>query len=484
MDRAVKAGERWTTFIFDGIDCADMGVYSVTNSGTYATPLTASFTDKKTTVTAYDGQYYYGTQITGQKFTMNMFAENLSVKELAKLKAWLSPRHLGKIIFSDQPFKYYMVKPTALSELGAYPLTDIQTPENSVIGDFLEGNIVYTGKFTVTFETVGSAYGYGLSYFRDDLIYDALNYYGSGVYPENYYYDSGLLYKDMCPKMNWNIDADASEQPIPIYNPGDAIAYPKFTVNLDSVAGNGAVISFKNKTTGDSIAVDVHGLSGEIVIDFTEESVICNNMAYYGRMIGNAISIKPKTEVIEIPDTLAQDVEDFYIREYDTIYVEDNIAYINPLALTVQDDWVDNYYFCINYNGGSMITGVDLVNNTLTLDPDVTTYDIPDATEERPAGFECNYLGEYASLDEIESVASKDLGNVAQAQGQWYIYRYDKWDKTNLFSNEEQFKDISGNRVPHYLVFGATLVKMDDLIVSTNNLPAFSMSAEILPRYL
>lgn len=65
-----------------------------------------------------------------------------------------------------------------------------------------------------------------------------------------------------------------------------------------------------------------------------------------------------------------------------------------------------------------MITGVDLANNTLTLDPDVTTYDIPDATEERPAGFECNYLGEYASLDEIESVASKDLGNVAQAQGQ------------------------------------------------------------------
>ena len=87
MDRAVKAGERWTTFVFDGIDCADMGVYSITNSGTYTTPLTGTFSDKKTTVTAYDGQYYYGTQITGQKFTMNMFAENLSVKELAKLKA-------------------------------------------------------------------------------------------------------------------------------------------------------------------------------------------------------------------------------------------------------------------------------------------------------------------------------------------------------------------------------------------------------------
>lgn len=317
-----------------------------------------------------------------------------------------------------------MVKPTALSELGAYPLTDIQTPENSVIGDFLEGNIVYTGKFTVSFETVGSAYGYGLSYFRDDLIYDALNYYGSGIYPENYYYDSGLLYKDMCPKMNWSIPANANEHPIPIYNPGDAVAYPKFTVNLNGTAGNGAVISFKNKTTGDSIAVDVHGLSGEIVIDFTEESVICNNMAYYGRMVGNTISIKPKTDVIEIPDTLVQDTEDFYIREYDTFYIEDNTVYMNLLALQVTEDLIGDYYFCVNYNGGSMITNVDTTNNTLTLDPAVTTYDIPEATEGRPAGFECNYIGSYESLEQIKSEAPVAVGNVAQAQNVWYIYRY------------------------------------------------------------
>ena len=65
-----------------------------------------------------------------------------------------------------------------------------------------------------------------------------------------------------------------------------------------------------------------------------------------------------------------------------------------------------------------MITEVDTANNAIILDPNVITYDIPDATESRPAGFECNYLGEYASLEEIEAEASKDLGNVAQAQGQ------------------------------------------------------------------
>ena len=86
MSRAVKAGEVWSTFIFDGIDCAELGVYAISNSSTYTTNLEPTFSDKKTNVTAYDGQYYYGTQITGQKFTFNMFAENLSLKELNRLR--------------------------------------------------------------------------------------------------------------------------------------------------------------------------------------------------------------------------------------------------------------------------------------------------------------------------------------------------------------------------------------------------------------
>ena len=175
MSRPVKAGERWSTFIFDGIDCADLGVYSITNGSTYTTYLTPTYKDKTTEVTAYDGQYYSGTQITGQKFTFNMFADNLTFSELTRLKAWLNPRKVGKLIFSEQPYKYYYVKPTSVSTLANIPLSEVQTPSNSVLGDMLDGDAVYTGKFNITFETVGSAYGYGISYFRDDLIYDALN---------------------------------------------------------------------------------------------------------------------------------------------------------------------------------------------------------------------------------------------------------------------------------------------------------------------
>ena len=68
MYRPVKAGEVFTTFIFDGKDCADMGVYSTTTSGTYTMYIEPTFKDEMVEVPGYDGRYYYGTQYSTQQF--------------------------------------------------------------------------------------------------------------------------------------------------------------------------------------------------------------------------------------------------------------------------------------------------------------------------------------------------------------------------------------------------------------------------------
>jgi hypothetical protein len=86
MYRPVKAGELFTTFIFDGKDCADMGVYSTTSSGTYTMYIEPTFKDETLEVPAYDGRYYYGTQYSTQQFQFNMFADNLSMTEYRNLK--------------------------------------------------------------------------------------------------------------------------------------------------------------------------------------------------------------------------------------------------------------------------------------------------------------------------------------------------------------------------------------------------------------
>lgn len=518
-DRPVKAGEVFTTFIFDGKDCADMGVYSVTNSGTYTYKIVPTFKDETLDVPAYDGQYFYGTQLSTQDFVFNMFADNLSLKEYQALKTWLFPQKIGKLIMPDQPFKYYIVKVKSVGDLGELPLTDIQTPTYSALGDHSEGNVVYVGRFTVTFQTVGSVYGYGMSYYRDDLIYDALDWYGKDVYPDNYYYDSGLLYKDMSPSLEKTIPANAQDFNVTWYNPGTAKAVPILELVLSDTCPANSNITIKNNTLKSKTIIDISGLSGKLTIDTDEETIKDSNGQYYfGRFDGNPLIISPEKDVIYIPESLVESTEQFYFQDYDNIYLSTHgegsakqcTAEINPLALKVDPKWKDAYYFCINDNGGALIVDVDVNSNTLYLDPEVEEIDLLPTRSavingERttiPGGMKCVFIGSYDTAASLPVSASD--GNVAlvrsyngavkvrdnygdlieypQQNNVMFMYRYGKWKLTNLFTEESEFQQ--GNEyVPRYLMFGANVIKMDKITISTN-IDACILRAEILPRYI
>lgn len=518
-DRPVKAGEVFTTFIFDGKDCADMGVYSVTNSGTYTYKIVPTFKDETLDVPAYDGQYFYGTQLSTQDFVFNMFADNLSLKEYQALKTWLFPQKIGKLIMPDQPFKYYIVKVKSVGDLGELPLTDIQTPTYSALGDHNEGNVVYVGRFTVTFQTVGSVYGYGMSYYRDDLIYDALDWYGKDVYPDNYYYDSGLLYRDMSPSLEKNIPANAQDFNLTWYNPGTAKAVPVLTLELQESCSKGAYIQINNETLNSTTVIDLSGLEGTVTIDTDEETIVDENSKYYfGRFSGNPIMVSPEKDVIYIPESLVETTEQFYFQDYDNIYITNHgegidkecLVEINPLATRVDANWKDNYYFCINDNGGALIIDANVNENTLLLDPEVETIDlqpsrktIQDGREVIiPGGMKCQYIGEVDTPSGLP--ASAENGDVClvktyngavkirdnygdeieypQRNDVMFMYRYGQWKLTNLFTEPEEFYE-GGELVPRYLIFGANVIKMDKITISTNIGPC-TLTASILPRYV
>ena len=506
MYRPVKAGEVFTTFIFDGKDCADMGVYSTTSSGTYTMYIEPTFKDETLEVPAYDGRYYYGTQYSAQQFQFNLFADNLSMTEYRNLRTWLKPRNVGKLILSDQPYKYYIVKITSIGALGEHPLTDAQQVVHSVLGDSIEGNVVYTGKFTVTFQTVGSVYGYGLSYYRDDLVYDALNKYGIGVYPENYYYDSGLLYKDMAPALTRTVPANAVDFNLTVYNPGSATAIPTIHLLSDESYDDDAFIQLDNNTLNTSTVIDLYGLTGPLTIDCESEVITDEDgVKYFGRFSGNLFEVGEETSVITLPESFTQTIEDFYFRDYDTIYVINDEngtwAHINPLVMTVTEDLIGKY-FCINGNGGAKIIDIDnYEDNRVLLDENVLTYEIlpaelhEDGTVAKPSGMAFNYIGDYNSKEEFPENAS--LGDVASVtytkttlkgaeivdKIEMYLYRYDKWSQTNLFSNPEEFRDIYGKEVTRYLIFGANIVDVNDIKISTN-IGECDVSISFLPKYL
>lgn len=506
MYRPVKAGEVFTTFIFDGKDCADMGVYSTTSSGTYTMYIEPTFKDEMLDVPAYDGRYYYGTQYSTQQFQFNLFADNLSMTEYRNLRTWLKPRNVGKLILSDQPYKYYIVKITSIGALGEHPLTDAQQVVHSVLGDSVEGNVVYTGKFTVTFQTVGSVYGYGLSYYRDDLVYDALNKYGIGVYPENYYYDSGLLYKDMAPALTRTVPANAMDFDLTVYNPGSATAMPTIHLLSDESYSDNAFIQLDNNTLNTSTVIDLYGLTGPLTIDCESEVITDKNgVKYFGRFSGNLFEIGEETSVITLPESFTQTIEDFYFRDYDTIYIINDEngtwAHINPLVMTVTEDLIGKY-FCINGNGGAKIIDIDnYEDNRVLLDKDVLTYEIlpvelnEDGTVARPSGLEFNYIGDYDSVNALPEEAK--LGDIASVtytkttikgvevidKIDMYLYRYNKWEITNLFTHPDEFKNIYGDYEPRYLIFGANIVDVNDIKISTN-IGECDVSISFLPRYL
>lgn len=501
-NRAVKSGELFSTFIYDGKDCADMGVYNVTASSTYTMNIEPTFSDSKKTVPMYDGSYYYGTQITGQQFKMNCFAHDLSATEYNKLRAWLNPRKVGKLILSDQPYKYYLVKPVSVSDLADIPLMSIQTPQNSVLGDYISGDVVYTGNFSVTFETVGSAYGYGLCYYRDDLIYDAKEKYG-----RDYYYNAGLLYKDMSPRVKWTIEANADNQEIPMYNPGSADGYPQYTIKHEGTFPDRTYIQLTNKTLEEqngisyNVVIDLSRCVGDVIIDTQSQILEDSEKNYfYGRFSGSPVKLNPYENAIELPETFVENIENTDLREYDSFYISNNTVSVNPLVLKVSEDLIGKY-FCVCFNGGSKIIAVDIESNTITLDSSVETYDllpgeIDHGVVVRPAGMAFNYV---EVNNELPVTGNK--GDVCYVDGQFYVYLYDEWKETNMFSSKDDFKNGYGDYITIYKMFGATIVKLDTITISTGpkvyfrqmgsltpqqsvNVPEFEIEGELLPRYL
>ena len=64
-----------------------------------------------------------------------------------------------------------------------------------------------------------------------------------------------------------------------------------------------------------------------------------------------------------------------------------------------------------------------------------------------------------------------------------YLYRYGKWDITNLFTDPKEFENIDGDIESRYLIFGANIVDVNDIKISTN-IGECEVSVSFLPRYL
>ena len=280
----VDKGEIYLTFVFDGIDSTQVGVVSVSDGSTYDTPVLPAFTDNSLEVDGYDGRYYFNTRITQKDFTYNCFIDNLSAFQFDQLKSWIRPKKIGKLIRPEEPYRYYWVKVSSVDNLGNIPLTHPDT-----------GGVSYTGNFSVTFTTIGQSCGYGMFYYQDDLKYYEYRDIFDGT--QDYYYDTGLLYKEeMLPL---HVTRTAGTWDPQIYNPGTYRSKIRLQITPSADIASG-VITLTNETIGDVGIVNLNNLKkgDNLVIDWGNNTYMLNdNVDYTENVHGDIMYLQPRNYV-------------------------------------------------------------------------------------------------------------------------------------------------------------------------------------------
>ena len=97
-------------FSFNGHRSEELGIVRVSDGSRYNEDLVPTTQDKTVQVPGGDGFYYFGSDYTQRQFSINIAFDELTEKQLRELQQVFGTKELGKLIFDERPYKYYMVK--------------------------------------------------------------------------------------------------------------------------------------------------------------------------------------------------------------------------------------------------------------------------------------------------------------------------------------------------------------------------------------
>lgn len=97
-------------FSFNGYRSEELGIVRVSDGSRYNEDLLPTSQDKTVQVPGGDGFYYFGSDYTQRQFSINIAFDELTEAQFRKLQQVFGTKELGKLIFDERPYKYYMVK--------------------------------------------------------------------------------------------------------------------------------------------------------------------------------------------------------------------------------------------------------------------------------------------------------------------------------------------------------------------------------------
>ena len=124
-------------FSFNEHRSESLGIVRVSDGSRYNEDLIPTTQDKTVQVPGGDGFYYFGSDYTQRQFSINIAFDELTEKQFRELQQVFGTKELGKLVFDERPYKYYMVKSSK--------------PQLKYICFGEDGERIYKGEGTLTF---------------------------------------------------------------------------------------------------------------------------------------------------------------------------------------------------------------------------------------------------------------------------------------------------------------------------------------------
>lgn len=205
----------------------------------YYEQFSPDFENIVTSVAGQTGIYDFGVDIKEKPITLECFCNGITEFERRWVEEWLTPGKVGKLVYDESPFKYYMVKLASPTNFSFIPYS---------YGISGEG-ILYKGTFTLELVAL---YPYAVSHFNtlDEVVYDN----------PRLFYNSGLLYADTLPASTFtNITSNAN---IILYNGGNVNS----NVNV-RITGTWDSLTIDNRTTNQSFTLKKNDVPATFEVD-------------------------------------------------------------------------------------------------------------------------------------------------------------------------------------------------------------------------
>ena len=228
-------------FSFNEHRSESLGIVRVSDGSRYNEDLVPTTQDKTVQVPGGDGFYYFGSDYTQRQFSINIAFDGLTEKQFRELQQVFGTKELGKLVFDERPYKYYMVKSSK--------------PQLKYICFGKDGERIYKGEGTLTFTAY---YPFAKSAFKF-LEKEIEEETGKEVYVlrktysniEEWAEASGMKAQGILD----TIPAEPTENayPISVYNAGDLEA--DFILKFNSAPNNTINIALGQQDVGDKKAV-------------------------------------------------------------------------------------------------------------------------------------------------------------------------------------------------------------------------------------